>query len=303
MCVAILPVVPVLLVPFLALPVAHVTARWGIRIGVIVAMVAAGLMYAGLGASAAAFVFLLTMGMGLSIGTAMRGGWRFSRALAFTTGGAVSALVLWGLVMWLALGVDLTSLKEAAYRAVDDVAAMYQQAGLSEAGARSVSQQLRSLLGVIPYLAPGLAGMGAILVAACSLGLAAVVFPRLRQKISIGWRFAGFRLHWGSAYASIIGLGLLLFSGGEAAWCDVLMYTGINLLLVSQTLFFIQGMAVARWFVATRRLQQGSKVVLYFCAILGQVLLQLTGLVGLLDTWIDCRKRFALKSPGAGLHG
>jgi hypothetical protein len=33
---------------------------------------------------------------------------------------------------------------------------------------------------------------------------------------------------------------------------------------------------------------------------LGQALFQLTGLVGLFDTWLDYRKRFALKSPGTG---
>jgi hypothetical protein len=69
---------------------------------------------------------------------------------------------------------------------------------------------------------------------------------------------------------------------------------------VSQTLFFVQGLAVVRWFAVTRRLRPGSGVALFVAAVVGQVLVHLTALAGLFDTWLDYRKRFALKSPGAG---
>jgi len=41
-------------------------------------------------------------------------------------------------------------------------------------------------------------------------------------------------------------------------------------------------------------------VALFAAAVVGQVLVHLTALAGLFDTWLDYRKRFALKSPGAG---
>ena len=86
-------------------------------------------------------------------------------------------------------------------------------------------------------------------------------------------------------------------------WRDVLLFAGIDLLLVSQTLFFLQGLAVVQWFVQTRQVQAGGKSALYVVAVLGQVFLQLTGLLGLFDTWLDCRKRFAPKSPHADVPG
>jgi uncharacterized protein YybS (DUF2232 family) len=205
--------------------------------------------------------------------------------------------------LWLALGVDLTWFKESAYRAVDQAAAQYTQLGMGAATAASLSAQLREVVNILPYLVPGLLGMAVILLSACSLGLAYAIFPRARHKVTLEWSLSGFRMHWAVAYVSIAGLAMLLFSRGEGSWRTVLMYAGINLLLVSQTLFFVQGLAVARWFAVNRHLRQGSRVALYVAAVLGQVLLQLTGLIGLFDTWVDYRKRFALKSPGAGSAG
>lgn len=303
LCVAVFPLVPVVLIPFVALPAAHVCARWGTRMGAVVAVAAGVLIYVGLGIGAAVLIFLLAMGLGTIIGSALRRGWRFAGTFGFATMGTFFVFVLWSLLVWLVLDADLAGLKDMVHAAINDAAAAYRQAGLSEASAEGVAQQLRALVGVIPYLAPGLAGMGSILLAACTLGLVYKIFPRLRLRVPVNWTFARFRMHWASAYVSIVGLAMLLFSGGEAAWRDYLMYAGINLLLVSQTLFFIQGLAAVRWFVLSRQLQQGSATALYILAILGQVLLQLTGLLGLFDTWIDYRKRFAVQSPRTGLHG
>ena len=75
---------------------------------------------------------------------------------------------------------------------------------------------------------------------------------------------------------------------------------GINVLLVSQTLFFVQGLAVASWFVR----QPAAAAGVARCSVpRGRVWGRCSpahGLVGLFDTWLDYRKRFALKGPGAG---
>jgi hypothetical protein len=107
-------------------------------------------------------------------------------------------------------------------------------------------------------------------------------------------------MHWAVAYASIAGLAMLVFSRGGGDWRTVMLYVGINVLLVSQTLFFVQGLAVLRWFVLTRGIRPGSGVALFVAAVIGQILVHLTALAGLFDTWVDYRKRFALKSPDAG---
>ncbi len=164
----------------------------------------------------------------------------------------------------------------------------------------SVSAMLRRFVDILPYLTPGLLGMGAILLAGCSLGLAYLLFPRLREKVTVDLSLSSFRMHWAVAYASIAGLAMLVFARGDGDWQTVVLYVGINILLVSQTLFFVQGLAVVRWFIVTRRLRPGSGVALFVAAVVGQMLVHLTALAGLFDTWFDYRKRFALKSPDAG---
>ncbi len=81
---------------------------------------------------------------------------------------------------------------------------------------------------------------------------------------------SGFRLHWAAAYASIVGLAMLLFARGDGTSRTVVLYVGINVLLVSQTLFFVQGLAVVRWFAISRQLRPGSRIALYIAAVLGQ---------------------------------
>ncbi|OFW57412.1 MAG: hypothetical protein A2133_06395 [Actinobacteria bacterium RBG_16_64_13] len=301
--IAIFPLLPVLVIPFLGLPLAHVVARWGVPSGAMVAVITAALVYAGVGPSAAVLVFLLLLGVGMVVGWAVRKSWRFGRSLALATAGALAALAVSGVVMWLAFGVDLTWLKEVAYSSIDDAAAQYTQLGMSVTTAQSAAAQMRDIVDIVPYLSPGLLAMGSILLAVCSLGLAYALFPRLRDKVAVDWSLSGFRMHWAVAYVSIAGLAMLLFSRGDGTFRTVLLYAGVNLLLVSQTLFFVEGLAVARWFIVDRHLRRGARVAIYIGAVLGQVLFQLTGLVGLFDTWVDYRKRFALKSPGAGSPG
>ena len=163
--------------------------------------------------------------------------------------------------------------------------------------------QMRKLVDIFPYLVPGFLGMTVVLMAASMLGLAYLIFPRLRQKVAVTMSLSGFRMHWAVAYASIVGLAMLLFSRGDAPWHSVLLYAGIDMLLVSQTLFFLQALGVLRWFGWDRQWRPGSRTALFVPAVLAQAFFQLTGLVGLLDTWIDYRKRFALKSPGPGSGG
>lgn len=302
-CLVMLPVVPALIVPFLVLPVAYVTARWGLKYGALTLVVAALLVYVGVGAPTAALVFLFVAGIGLPLGRALAADRTFERTLASTVGGALAAMVVWGSVLWLVFGVDLAWFRQTADRLIDDTAARYAQLGMGPGAAEAVADQLRRLVEITPYLTPGLAGMAAILLASCAIGLAYLIFPRLRDRLPVSVSLSGFRMHWAAAYGSIAGLAMLLFARGDATWSTAVLYAGINVLLVSQTLFFVQGLAVARWFALRRRMSGGGWGALFVAAVVAQLLFQLTGLVGLFDTWIDYRKRFAVKNPETGSTG
>ena len=303
LCMALVPLASVALVPVLPLPAAHVVARRGVLPGVAVTIVSTGLVFAALGIGVAALVFLIVLGLGMTLGVAVRRKWKFGTTLVATAGAAVAGLSLWGLSVWLAFGLDVARVRESVDASITQAADLYTRVGVSAHTVDSLSEQLRQIARVVPYLTPGLIGMGAVLLAACSLALAYLLFPRVRAKVVLGFALSEFRMHWAAAYASIFGLALLMLSRGRAEWHTVALYSGLNVLLVSQTLFFLQGLAVARWFMVSRQLRPGSRAALYVGALLGQALLQITGLAGLLDTWVDYRKRFALKSPGTGSAG
>ncbi len=297
MCVAVLPLVPAFIVPFLALPLAWVSARHGLKYGMLVAFISAALIYVGAGVPVALLVLLFILGIGAVLGLALTKRWRFERTLALASAGAFIAMVLWGVALWLVFGMDLTWLKETAYTAIDDTVAQYSQLGMAADSTEAVAIQLRRLVNIIPLVTPGLLGMAAILLVACTMGLAYLILPRLREKVMVAMTLSGFRMHWGAAYASIAGLAMVLFARGGGGWSDAVLYVGINMLLVSQTLFFVQGMAVIRWFAVTRNISRGAWAGLCTVGVLGQMLFQLTGLVGLFDTWVDYRRRFARKGP------
>lgn len=299
----IVPLAPVVLAPFLALPLAYVVARHGWYTGLIVAFVASLLLYFGAGLGMAFLVFLVLGSAGMVLGWAVRRGWRFPRSLTYMAVSLLAALVVFGVVTWLVFGLTLTDLKQASYDSIADAGRLYAEMGLSATTVDAVSDQMRRLVDIFPYLVPGFLGMTVILVAASMLGLAYLIFPRLKHKVVVTLSLSGFRMHWAVAYASILGLAMLLFSRGDGVWRSVLLYGGIDILLVSQTLFFLQALGVLRWFGWDRKWQPGSRTALFVLAVVAQGLTQLTGLLGLMDTWIDYRKRFALKSPGPGSTG
>ena len=301
--VGVLPLVPPLLVPLLPLPAAYVLALGGWKPAAVVVLGSSLLIYLGAGPALAVFVCLLLAGLSLTLGYSLRRGWDFARSLGAVSGGACGALVLWGLFVWQALGVGVSELRESLTASIDAVATRYADLGMSQATAEAVAERMRELVGLAGYLAPGVVGMGSILLAACCLGLVYVMFPRTRARLKAAYRLSEFRLHWVVAYVTIIGLALLLLAAGKGSWGNLPTYVGVDLLLVSQTLFFLQGLAVTHALATRRGLRRASRVALYATALIAQLLTQLTGLFGLLDTWFDYRRRFALRSPGAGQVG
>jgi hypothetical protein len=179
------------------------------------------------------------------------------------------------------------------------VATMYSQVGVDSATVAEVTSLFYRLVDVFPYIAPGLLGMVVILMAGATIGLAYLVFPKLRKPQVVRMSLSGFRLHWGLAYVSIVGLAMLLFARTGSGWRTVVFYAGIDLLFVSQTLFFLQALAVLSWLGKARQWRSGARVLVFISAVMAQFF-QFTGLMGLFDTWIDYRKRFALKGSGPG---
>ncbi len=169
--------------------------------------------------------------------------------------------------------------------------------GVTQATLDSISQQFQALLRVLPYLLPSVFAIAGLLLVAASLALAGSIFPRAGQAVSSNLSFARFRLHWGMAYGFIAGLVLLVVSPSLDSGAEAARLIGLNLLLIFQTLYFLQGLALVHSFSVSRRLGGGGRALLYGGAVVGQLMLWMLSWVGLLDTWFDYRKRFAPREP------
>ena len=298
----IVPLAPVVLAPFLALPLAYVVTRHGWVSGAAVAVVSPVLLYFGAGIGTALLVFMVIVesghdfGMGVAKRVAVspkpcRNGRLVAGGSGRVRGGPVAGV-----------RAQPHRTQAGSQRLDRQRRADVRRDGREFASTiAAVSGQLRKLVDIFPYLAPGFVGAAVVLVTASTLGLAYVLFPRLRQRdAGAPCPCPTFRMHWGVAYVSIVGLAMLLVLAGRRALALGLVVRRHRSAAGIADLVLLAGAGSASLVRSQQGWQPGSRTLLFISAVLAQAFFQLTGLLGLLDTWIDYRKRFAFKSPGPG---
>jgi len=204
-------------------------------------------------------------------------------------GVAALAVGVSSVVVWFVMGMSMQQLQVMLEEAVVAGAGMY---GASGATADSVLGGFREWLSVLPYMLPGLLGMAGVFIAGAMIGLGGRVYRRMGLPLANS-AFSEFRLHWSLAYGLIVGLGLLFLAPRLGQQEFAARVVGLNLMLVFQSLFMFQGLALARWLAISRRMSGGGSFLLIALMLTGQLFIQLASWVGLLDTWLDVRRRFA----------
>ncbi|MCF4150743.1 YybS family protein [Dethiosulfovibrio sp. F2B] len=154
-----------------------------------------------------------------------------------------------------------------------------------------VKGQMEMTLKAIPLMFPAMITMASAL--DCLLSY--VVSRRILLRIGGGslppvpsfgsWRFPK-SLFWAFALSAL----LLVF---ESSIKDPLLSrVGLNLRLLVSMLFMIQGMAVGWDYMDFRGVGKGWRYALVTLAVLIPLLSQVAVIAGLLDIWIDLRKRY-----------
>ncbi|HZK49405.1 MAG TPA: DUF2232 domain-containing protein [Thermoleophilia bacterium] len=301
--IAYVPVLGAVLMPVLPMPAAYVTFRRGVVVGVAAAFGAGVLSAALTGLGNGLLTFLLSALVGVVVGWALARRLGFSATLLATTVGGAVAFAVSTVAAWVLAGLDRTQIVKLVDDSLAAASRLYSSMGVDPAVIESASRQIREWLDIVPYLLPSILGVAGLIMASATLALVAVVFPHLGEKAASGLAFSRFRLHWSASYGFIVGLGLMALGPALGAWAEAARLIGLNFFMFFETLFFIQGLSVAHWFVVTRRHGAGVRIAVYGGAVLGQLLLQITSWAGLLDTWFDYRKRFAPRAPKAGSAG
>lgn len=294
-----LSLLSLLAAPLLPIPAAYVTSRHGISMGgAVVAMtgllalplvaMAAMLGQTFYGAAAFLIVILLVSLVGVGAGACLRSGISQSRLYAFLSVSFFVCLLAWiaALVAFRGFGETVQAFTEYVF---ESSRTFYLRLGMSD-------EEIDASKALAPYLMPSLLLLFSMLFSGATIGLARRAFDRLRQPFPHDFVLREFRLHYGFAYLMIAGLLCQLGSPYLAeGYREGVSLVGANLMIVSELLFFIQGIAVASYFMWRHQIGGIKKGGIYLCMVLLEIAFSLTSWMGLFDTWLDYRRRFTRK--------
>lgn len=275
------------------LPLILLSLRGG-RVAALLGVLAVGTCLAGLLGAGHAWIFYIEFGLpAMVLAEAIRRQWAPEASVA---AGSVAVLVggLVGLFIlaWGAGGSILDVLKHRLDITVREAMESYSKIGIApdEVGPLLRSgEEVRSLLLTI---SPGLFMAAALLSTSVNFFLArrgsAHAAAPGGSKPGFAWRVPDV-LVW-----MFIGSAALLLSG-----LPIAKEIGLNGLLVMMTLYFLQGLAIATFWIRRLRLSPLVGILGVVLLLLQPLLLLLVTLVGLFDIWVVFRRHSLPRPPGA----
>ena len=168
--------------------------------------------------------------------------------------------------------------------------ALYQSLGMSEENLRLIQGSLDKIQYILVRIIPALTIASMLLVIWINILISkALLKSKFRlhsdyEKLN-QWQAPDFMV-W-----AVIGCGLLmLFPAGAAK------LFGLNILLISMTIYFFQGMGIVSFFFKRKKVPRFFKILLYSLIALQQLALIAVIGLGLFDMWFDFRKLKKIKA-------
>ena len=190
-----------------------------------------------------------------------------------------------------ASGNDLISiLSQYVAKNIELSLALYQSLGMSEENLRLIQGSLDKIQYILVRIIPALTIASMLLVIWINILISkALLKSKFRlhsdyEKLN-QWQAPDFMV-W-----AVIGCGLLmLFPAGAAK------LFGLNILLISMTIYFFQGMGIVSFFFERKKVPRFFKILLYSLIALQQLALIAVIGIGLFDMWFDFRKLKKIKA-------
>ena len=168
--------------------------------------------------------------------------------------------------------------------------ALYQSLGMSEENLRLIQGSVDKIQYILVRIIPALTIASMLLVIWINILISKALLKgkfRLHsdyEKLN-QWQAPDFMV-W-----AVIGCGLLmLFPGGA------IKLFGLNVLLISMTIYFFQGMGIVSFFFERKKVPRFFKILLYSLIALQQLALIAVIGIGLFDMWFDFRKLKKIKA-------
>ncbi|MDJ0785149.1 MAG: YybS family protein [Desulfosarcinaceae bacterium] len=281
-----MPVIGFVFSLFIPLPVLFYRAKLGRRHGMIVPLVALGIMsllFGGITMDILFFSGLMLLGFALSE--------MFEKALSVE----MTVVVACGIVLGAGL-IALLLYSIAANKGIYTLAsayvatnlelslALYKGVGIPQETIDTIANSLDRIQYVLVRILPSLAAASTLFAAWTNLIAARPIMVRRGVDCpDFGplnhWR-APEPLVWG-----VIGSGLMVLIPDLG-----IRLIGVNGLLVLLTVYFIQGIAIVSFYFEKKKLPRTIRIVLYCMIALQQFFLLIVICIGLFDMWINFRK-------------
>lgn len=299
MVLAFVPFLSIIAVPALPIPVAYIATKHGMPAGLLAGLMVGAACVALTGLIAGLLVLLLVLVVGVGTGMGLRRGVSQKGLFVAVMVFFMLALSLWSAALLLSTGLGpVSAVEDLTDKALVPARDFYVALGMGEEDAEAAAGQAREFASLLPYLMPAVLLVLSLTLSGATMAMARKVFERFSQPFPRGYEFRNLRLHFSLAYVMITGLLCELAAPYiSGAYGTAVGIAGMNLLIVSETLFFVQGLAIAHFFLGRYRVSRPKRTVVYVCLILLQVTLSLTSWLGLFDTWVDYRRRFGRKKP------
>ncbi|MCL5883266.1 MAG: YybS family protein [Actinobacteria bacterium] len=291
--IAFLPLLSLIAIPAILVPAALVTHRYGILAGMAVSLIAGAVCLALTGVYAGMLILLLAALAGTGAGIALRRGVSQFRLFMVTAGLLFVVLFLWlGAVLLISGQGPVSAMQSLADQNADSSRQIYQAMGMSQQDIDATLQGVSDFATALPYLAPAVLLVVSLVFSGAFIAIGRRVFEKAGTPFPQDFVFREMRVHWAFAYATIAGFVCLIYAYTvDGTGAEVVYLIGMNLLIASGVMFFVQGLSVVSFLVWHFKLSRGKRAGIYACVVVLEAFFYTTSLLGLFDIWFDFRRR------------
>lgn len=285
-----LPVVGVASALICPLPLTVLVIRQGVRIGVLAAAVAAGIGVLVGGPLTGVSIAITFAPLGLVLGLGVRRGLKAGTILlASIVVATISLVINVGLTLAI-VGVNpYTTLIESMQHGQEQAVKLYERLGVGKEQIEQATGPMRQMLEVMPRLIPLFIVIGGAATAYVNFEVGRLILRKLGHTLpalppmSI-WRVPGWFL-W------ILPLGFVLAAYGRQRY-PVVETAGLNLSVLAQVLFSLQGLAVGWAWFSRYNSPRWLRWIVIVLALWNPLFGVLAFFLGLADAAFDLRGRW-----------
>lgn len=288
-----LPILGVIAVMVWALPLLIVTVRHGLKYGIAAAVAAMAVLSLFAGPPLAFRLFLVFAPTGVVLGQAIRSGCSGTRTFFYGLAASIGGKLLGFALIFFLMGIDpwqaqLDGLKEA----FDATTEMYTAMGVDPQELAKSQSAIDGAIATVAQLAPLIVLIMGLFDTFVLYFVGTRVLRRLGHALPQALPpFSEWYMP--RAFLYLFVLSLVAMYWGESHTIPLLKQLGINANMIAMMAGLVQGLALLHVLMKSYNVRTFLRAFIYLFVCLNGLLLQVVAFTGLVDMFVDYRKRFS----------